>query len=340
MAPASLRLGVIGMGFGRQVLLPALAGLTDVEVVAVAGGGATETGLPAFPDGAALLSEAAIDAVVVAVPPAAQGALVRQALHLCLPTYCEKPLGLDLAETDALAAAAEAAGVPTAVGFMMRYDAGFAPVLAAVRTGAIGAVRRIEVTWTTSGGGNPARLWTWRDDPAAGGGVLTDFAIHCADYVRLLAGADIASAAARAAARVHDRPTAGGGRRLAPAEDEVDVRLDFRNGVTATLLVSNTAPAGIGHRVEIYGDAGTAIFCHSPPFAPNGAHAAVRTSTGEISLPLLPPEADADTDSRIPALRRLLRDFVAAARGRASANLPNFADALYARRIVADTMSF
>jgi predicted dehydrogenase len=335
VAGARLRLGVIGMGFGRSVLLPALAGIGDAEVVAVAGGGAAETGLPVYPNGAALLTDAVVDAVVIAVPPAAQGALVRQALGRGLPTYCEKPLGLDLSETEALAAQAAKTGLPTAVGFMMRYDAGLAPLIAAVRDGAIGAVRHIDVTWTTGGGANPARPWSWRDDPAAGGGVLSEFCMHSADYCCLMAGDDVAAIACRTTCRVPERPTVGGERRAAPAEDEAELTLHFVNGITAHLLVGNTRPDGIGHRVEVEGTQGTAVFTHAPPFTAGAAQAVLDTVAGRRPLVALPLDPPAPSDSRTPAMRGLLRDFVAGVRGHQPPRLPGFADALLARRIVA-----
>jgi predicted dehydrogenase len=45
----------------------------------------------------------------------------REALQRGLPVYCEKPLARSLAEAQEMADAAQAAGVPTHVAFMLRY---------------------------------------------------------------------------------------------------------------------------------------------------------------------------------------------------------------------------
>src|SRR6188508_598524 len=57
------------------------------------------------------------DAVVVTTSTAAHPGLIRAALERGVPTFCEKPLATSLAESMALRAEIEAAGVPFQLGF-------------------------------------------------------------------------------------------------------------------------------------------------------------------------------------------------------------------------------
>lgn len=58
-----------------------------------------------------------VDVVYVAAPPLAHASLVRAAIAAGKAVFCEKPLGVDVAESEALVAEVDAAGVPQAVNF-------------------------------------------------------------------------------------------------------------------------------------------------------------------------------------------------------------------------------
>ncbi|PVX36682.1 Gfo/Idh/MocA family oxidoreductase [Janthinobacterium sp. 78] len=68
-------------------------------------------------DWRALVNDPAIDAIIVATPPATHKDIVLAALALGKPVFCEKPLGMSAAESLQLAQAAEAAGVANMVGY-------------------------------------------------------------------------------------------------------------------------------------------------------------------------------------------------------------------------------
>lgn len=338
-----MRVGLVGMGFGARVLLPALLDLPNVKVVALADAGsgraaaaAAPMGAAAYDDGVALIRAAVIDAVVIAAPPAAQARLVEAALQREMPVYCEKPLGLTLADTERLTAKATENHMVTAVGFSMRYDRGVGALIDVVRRDEIGPVRRIAVTWTTAGGADPRRTWSWRDDPDCSGGILEEFCTHVFDYCSCIAAAAAERIYCRTFSRISVRPDGSGRMRTAPAANETDIVMSYVNGVTATMLVSNTAPGGIGHRIEVYGERGCACFLHRPPFAHNEGRVTVQTvagSTRELSLPA--GDADTPTDSRIPTVQANLRDFFSVLAGGMSARLAGFPEALAARRVAA-----
>ena len=339
----TVRVGLIGMGFGAQVHLPALRQLEGVRVTALADGGSGRAaalagdGTTVHADGDALVAAADLDAVVVTAPPQHQARLSEAALRRGLAVYCEKPMGRSAAEADALAALAAARGLTTGVGFSMRYDRGVAALARAVREGHIGRLRRIAVTWTTAGGANPNRPWSWRDDPATCAGTLEEFCSHVFDYCRWIAGAEVERVDCAGVVRVADRPTGDGGRRPAPVPDEAEVRLGFAGGVAATLLVGNAQPGGLGHRIEAYGEAGMLRWWHEPPFAHDGGRVTLHRpdlAGGMAAVAMAPPDDPAPADSRVPAVRENLRAFLGALAGRPQPDMATFADGAAARRVV------
>ncbi len=72
----------------------------------------------------AALDEA--DGVVIAAATEAHAELTRTAIARGLPTFCEKPLAVDLPDTIAVADEIERSGVPFQLGFQRRFDPGYA----------------------------------------------------------------------------------------------------------------------------------------------------------------------------------------------------------------------
>ena len=175
-----LRVGIVGMGFGAAVHLPAFDAQTDVEVVAVADNGsgrakdlAAKRGgkLRAFNDGVSLAAWDGIDIVSIAVPPGEQEALVRAALVAGKHVLCEKPFGTGSRAARDLAQLAGDRRLVGALCYEFRYDPGVRRLIELIDAGEIGTVRRIVVSWQTSGALDPQRVWSWRSDAEQGGDV-------------------------------------------------------------------------------------------------------------------------------------------------------------------------
>ncbi|WP_246026763.1 Gfo/Idh/MocA family protein [Paracoccus luteus] len=161
--------------------------MDDVRIVAVADpdrsradDAARRFGAQSFSDHAAMLDEVELDAVYICVPPFAHGDAERACIARGLPFFVEKPLSLDLALAEEIAAEVERAGLITAVGYHWRY------------LDTVDEARALLA-------GNPAQLmtgfwldqtpppqWWWRDD--ASGGQVVEQATHIIDLARFLSG--------------------------------------------------------------------------------------------------------------------------------------------------------
>lgn len=97
---------------------------------------------------------------------------------------CEKPLALNAADAEQIAAAAEAAGVRLHPAHVVRYFPAYAAMQQAVERGELGD---LAVLRFTRGGARPQ--WApWFGDPALSGGVIMDLMVHDIDIARWIAG--------------------------------------------------------------------------------------------------------------------------------------------------------
>lgn len=344
MAVSALRIGVAGLGFGAQTYVPVVRRLEGAELCALADGGSNKAAelaaslgpsVRSYCDGEAMIDKGELDCVVVATPPAAQTGLVRLALENGLSVLCEKPCGVTLEDCADLTRLAEIAAVPAATGFEYRYEAGIAALIDLVRSGEIGEVRDITVTWRTGGGLNQNRLWSWRDDVALGGGVLNEFCTHVFDYVSLLMNAPIERILCTARTVVTRRPDGVGGMRPAQAPDDVEINATTAAGVLARITVGNIHTENCGHRIEVRGETGAAIFDHPAPFLPGTASLAVDSLNGRVTRKLPMHATWNDLDSRCPAVAEMITDFFDAVRGQTNTRLAKIENCLTARHCIA-----
>jgi predicted dehydrogenase len=339
-----LRVGIVGMGFGADVHLPAFEEQSDVEVAAVADNGsgrakelAAKRGgkLRAFNDGMSLAAWDGIDIVSIAVPPSEQEALVRAALIAGKHVLCEKPFCLGANAANELSRLAHERRLTGALFYEFRYDPGIKRLIEMVNAGEIGKVRHLAVTWQTSGALDPQRVWSWRHDAKQGGGVLIDWFSHVADYASQIIQSPVRSVWARATTIVPERFDRNMVKRKVSAPDECDVVCEFKDGVTSIFSVSSACRAPVGHRIEVSGERGSIVFHHAPPFSGTDRSLwLVRSNSEEGVVDCLLPSSVPSSDGRFAAATELIADFTSVLRGGCSPLLPTFADGVANWRII------
>ncbi len=93
----------------------------------------------------ALIEDPRISIVYIASPPASHAAYLRAAAAAGKNIYCEKPLGVDIAESEVAVAAVEAAGLANAINFNHGNALASTRVEAALRAGEAGAVAKVDI---------------------------------------------------------------------------------------------------------------------------------------------------------------------------------------------------
>ncbi|MDC0767263.1 Gfo/Idh/MocA family protein [Streptomyces sp. HD] len=160
--------------------------------------------------------------------------------------WIEKPVGLSVADAQAVADAVAKAGVQSAVGFNYRNAPAVEAARELIASGEIGTVTHVRVRLFSDYAAHPDGALTWRYEKERGGsGVLGDLASHGADLARHLLG-DIASLTADTAVFIPERarPTGataghtlatGGERGPVENEDYVSCLLRFASGARGVL---------------------------------------------------------------------------------------------------------
>jgi len=127
------------------------------------------------------LLSADLDGFVITAGTDAHADLIEAAVERGIPTFCEKPVALDLGRTLALAELERTSGVPVHIGFQRRFDAGYRRTRDAVAVGEIGFVHTIRAATMDQAPPPAAYLPT-------SGGLFRDCSVHDFDIIRFVTG--------------------------------------------------------------------------------------------------------------------------------------------------------
>ena len=146
---------------------------------------AREWGIPRVHDSyETLIDDPEIDAIYNPLPNALHAAWTMRAVRAGKHVLCEKPLATTVADVDAIAREAKAAGVVVTEAFMYRHHPQTLRLKALVDERAIGKLRLIRSAFTFP----LTRSGDVRWEPALGGGSLWDVGCYPVSISRLLAG--------------------------------------------------------------------------------------------------------------------------------------------------------
>lgn len=322
--PDKMRVGIVGLGFGQRVLLPAFQAHPRCEVVGLCGLRPEHTrevagglGIPAYGAWQDLVDDPRIDAVAIATPPESHGAIAAAAFSRKKHVFCEKPLAASLDAAQKMTSAAAAAGTANMVDFELPEGAEWQRARELVASGALGRLRYVSVTWHLQTYANRQGLTSWKTRPSDGGGALNEFVSHCYHYLEWLLGPVLL---------VWSAPV-DDGERAADRDDVVVLSLRLLAGATVSVSVCTDAIGGDGHAIRVYGESGTLALVnptadHACGFAlylgtRGGARLERESVAGAVT--------DAGADGRIDAVGRLVGRFATwALSGRESR--PSFAD--------------
>jgi predicted dehydrogenase len=193
------------------------------------------------------------DGVVIATPNALHASQSIQALQAGAAVFCQKPLGRNAAEVDAVLAAARSAGRLLDVDLSYRFTEGMQAVREQVRSGALGEIYAANMIFHNAYG--PDKPWFY-DPSLSGGGCVIDLGIHLVHLALWTLGfPEVSGVSSRLYAK---------GRPLAPGqvEDYAVATLDLASGATVHIACSWHLPAGRDAVIaaEFYGTKGGAAF--------------------------------------------------------------------------------
>lgn len=186
-----LQVGVLGAGFMGATHARAFAALPGVRLAGIAAATparaaalAHELGAEPTTDALALATSAQIDALSITLPTDLHLQYALAALRAGKHVLLEKPMGLTLAECDAMIAAARTSRTLLMVAHVLRFWPEYQALAEVVRGGELGAPIAASATRLVER--QPAG--SWFTDPARSGGALFDLQIHDLDLFNWLFG--------------------------------------------------------------------------------------------------------------------------------------------------------
>jgi inositol 2-dehydrogenase len=222
-----------------------VAAVADVDR-ALAQRVAEEFGVPkAYASAEELIADRNVDAVVIVTPTHVHRENVIRAAESKKPTFCEKPPALSLAECAAMAEAVDKSGTFFQMGFMRRFDPGYAAAKQKIASGAIGR----PVVFKSSSR-DPFRPSLEYANPASSGGIMVDMGIHDFDLARWFMG-DVDTVLAAGAVLAYPEMASIGD------IDNAIATLVFADGRLGIIDLTRNGVYGYDISTELLGDAGT-----------------------------------------------------------------------------------
>jgi inositol 2-dehydrogenase len=199
----------------------------------------------AFSDPEELLDSSEVDAVAIVGPTHTHRAHVVAAAKRKRPIFCEKPPALSLAETREMKDAVDKAGVFFQMGFMRRFDAGYAAAKKRLEAGEIGTAVLFKSTSR-----DPHRTTLEYANPKSSGGMLLDMGIHDFDLARFFMGEAKTVQAMAGTLAYPELKTVGD-------IDNAVVTLEFESGNLGVVDLTRNGIYGYDISTELLGTAGT-----------------------------------------------------------------------------------
>jgi predicted dehydrogenase len=326
----SLRVAVVGTGFGSRVHVPALRA-AGFDVIALVGQDRDRTARRAarldVHQSCSGIDEALaldLDAVTIATPPDTHAPLVLAALRAGVHVLCEKPFAIDTARAEQMCAAAHSTGRTGLVAHEFRFAPDRALVARLLADGAIGAPRLATlVQHLALVADRAAPVPPWWFDESRGGGWLLASGSHVVDQVRHWFGDVAAVRSGRALRRDGD------------ADDSFVAHLTMASGVEVTVSQSAAAWGPASGTTRVVGERGSLWIDGRGDVWLADAH----DPDGRLVLEGERVEPSADPRHRYTHLEfgpftDLCRQFASAIEGKGPGAAATFADGLATQRVL------
>jgi predicted dehydrogenase len=323
-------IGIVGAGFGSQVHVPAFRASPRCEVRAIcakrkerARDTAAKLNIPkSTDDWRELVADPDIQALALAVPPSVQAEIALAAARAGKHLFCEKPLALNANQAREIVAVSRQSGIVTAMDFIFPEIAAWQKARELVQSPAIGRIRHVALTWRVETF-RYSQNWHppgWKQRAAEGGGTLNNFASHTMHYLEWLFG------------RMENVCA-----RLSPSNAEVEARADvwveFAAGFPGAVSIAADAFLGPGHRLEVFGDAGTLVLENPAKDYARGFQLFLGTRSNPTLVPFVASGDDENSDGRVYPVSRIACRFVDAILG-GKGSFPNLDDGLRVQELL------
>ncbi len=262
-----IRVGAVGPGWWTETMyVPAVAAHPDADFVAVCGRDRDRTQRFAdaqgiehvFTDPEEMYRSGLIDGVIISTINRTHHPLTMAALAAGVHVLCEKPLAMNAAEADEMAAVARAAGLTCLVPFTYRYMPVFQYAKRLLDEGFLGRPYHLNLRYYTGFARDGEYAWRF-DRDEAGSGIIGDLGSHWIDMARWLLG-EITAVTCVLSHHVERGPRPDG-QPYDVTDDGASIIVEFESGAQGMIVTSAVAyedgPFGQTHHLDLHGSGGT-----------------------------------------------------------------------------------
>jgi myo-inositol 2-dehydrogenase/D-chiro-inositol 1-dehydrogenase len=185
----TINVGFLGAGRMGMTHLRNLVGIANVNVRIVAdnvlahalAGAEVVHAEHASDDIDSVIHTPDLDAILIATPTGTHAELIEKCVRAGKAVWCEKPVAMTLADTERVVRTVESCKMPVMIGFMRRFDPGYATAKHSIDAGELGRIERFR-----------ALSCDFTPPPLAfiktSGGIFVDMMVHDFDMARHLVG--------------------------------------------------------------------------------------------------------------------------------------------------------
>lgn len=263
------RVGIIGTGFGAKVHAPMMDYHVGFEVVAVSSvsRGNIEEARNAsgieniYTDWRQMLEEEALDLVVVASAVNLHKEMVKAAFEKGVHVVCEKPMALNVAETEEMITERDKAGKLGLINHEFRFLPARTRVKEILESGKLGEVLHVRYLCSfASYTGLVSKPRGWLGQEEKGGGMLGAIGSHMTDSLQWWLDSKFKEVFAQLPIHVPNQTDDNGNTEHRTADDAFQIIGSLENGATVTLeLISAARKTENTWRLEIFGTEGTLV---------------------------------------------------------------------------------
>jgi len=337
----AVRIGILGAGFGRTAMLPALSHVDGSQVVAIWSRNLSRTEAVAkefniprfFDDYRTMIDQVDMDLVAVVSPVHLHHPMTLKGIEAGRHVLCEKPMALDVMQSFEMTEAAAKHGVINVIDFELRFEPNRMRVKQLLADGFIGKPYHVEMHLPGSSRADPARPpWSWWSDAAQGGGGLGAQGPHMFDLLRWWFG-EVTTLTGQVATWVKRRLATDSGEMLpVTSDDQWAVIAELAGGVLAVLFESRVMRHPTNPRIVITGSNGTLVIDHEERLWGAQAGEPLREMTTRGPCWGLPGLSRSIYSVSLVELLRELVDAIA--HGRKPQGTACFEDGLYCQAII------
>jgi len=325
----TVRIAVIGSGFGLYGLLPAFNAVDLCKVISFCGKKTDRLTRYCnsidlkniYSDWKLMLNNEDLDAIAIAVTPREQYLIAKEAAQKKIHIFAEKPLAANVPEAKELYRLSKENNITTAVDFIFPEIDVWQKAKYLLDSGVLGKLKHISVNWNFLSYDIKNRITSWKTNIDEGGGALSFYFSHSLYYIEYLAG-KIVQIKRRF---FHSKESLNNG------EVGVDLLLKFKNGAEGKAHLSCNSKRIFRHKLVFVCEKGKIILENNNKVVGNFVITIIRRNKKEVihSKDI----AFGDEDERVKIVRKLASKFIEASLHNTQM-IPSFKEGLRVQELI------